>query len=103
MTKDELDQIKQLLAENNKQLDQNFRKLLKEIKAEVDPLHERMDAQREHINRVRQELREDIQAVEQNLSETIRQEAHVISDYFIEHDRQIEELQKAVGLKPKGN
>jgi hypothetical protein len=102
MTNGELQQFKKLLAENNKQLEQNLRQdfqiqlaennkqIRKEIKAEVDPLHERLDAQREQINNV-----------EKNLAETVRQETGMLADLIVDHDTQIEELQKAVGLRPK--
>src|SRR5687767_5634466 len=102
MTNDELQQFKKLLAENNQQLEQNFQKRLegnnkqirKEIKAEVDPLHERLDTQYKNLS-------SQINGVKTELNETIRQEASVIADLIIDHDEQIAELQKAVGLRPK--
>jgi hypothetical protein len=42
MTNDDLQQFQKLLEANNKQLRQDLRE---DIKAEVDPLHERLDAQ----------------------------------------------------------
>jgi uncharacterized membrane-anchored protein YhcB (DUF1043 family) len=75
--------IQKRLEENNKHIQQN-------IKAEVDPLHERLDAQREQIATVKTEL-----------SELIIQEAGAIANLIVDHDTQIEELQKAVGLRPK--
>jgi gas vesicle protein len=108
-TDDLVQQFKNLLEENNKQLEQNlqqdFQKQLaennkqirKEIKEEVDPLHERMDAQYKNltgqINTVRLEMKES----EKNILEQVKPLANLIVD----HDEQIAALQKAVGLRPK--
>ena len=109
MTNDELQQFRKLLEENNKQLghnlQQDFQKQLaennkqirKEIKEEVDPLHERMDTQYKNltgqINTVRLEIKES----EKNILEQVKPLANLVFD----HDEQIAALQKAVGLRPK--
>jgi chromosome segregation ATPase len=113
MTNDDLQQFKKLLEENNKQQDQNFQKRLG---AAVDPLHERLDTQYKNlsnqINDVRTELTEtrtELSSVEKNLSEKISQQAHDVADILAKavmpdidrHEKQITELQKAVGLRPK--
>jgi hypothetical protein len=108
-TDDLLHQFKQLLAENNKQLRQEVRE---DVKAEVDPLHERLDAQREQINSVeknlRQEIKESDNTVEKNLREEIKgsennilEQVKPLANLIFDHDEQIVELQKAVGLRPK--
>jgi hypothetical protein len=110
---DLLQQFKKLLEENNKQQDQNlqnrldaqdqkFQKRLeennkqirKEIRAEVDPLHERMDTQYKNLSG-------QINAVKTELSDLIIKEAGDLANLIVDHDTQIEELQKAVGLRPK--
>jgi predicted nucleic acid-binding Zn-ribbon protein len=106
MANDDLvQQFKKLLEENNKHLRQEIRE---DIKAEVDPLHERLDAQQErfttlekNISSVEKNLSSEIHAVKTELTEAIKQETSVIADLIIDHDTQIEELQKAVGLRPK--
>jgi hypothetical protein len=109
MTNDDLQQFKKLLAENNQQLEQNFQKRLEEnnkqlrqevredVKAEVEPLHERFDAQREHINTAEKNLRQEIKDSEKNIIEQFSP----ITNLVLDHDEQIAELQKAVGLRPK--
>jgi hypothetical protein len=114
---DLLQQFKKLLEENTNQLEQNFQKRQEEnnkqlrleiredtkaeIKSEVAPLHERMDTQYKNltskINTVEQNLRLEIKESEKNILEQVKPFADVILD----HDTQIEELQKAVGLRPK--
>jgi hypothetical protein len=49
MINDELQQFQKLLEENNKQLRQEIRE---DIRAEVDPLHERLDAQQKRLTTV---------------------------------------------------
>jgi uncharacterized protein involved in exopolysaccharide biosynthesis len=102
---DLLQRFKKLLEENNKQLRQ-------EVKAEVEPLHERFDAQREQINTVeknlRQEIKESDNTVEKNLrldikesEKNILEQVKPLANLLVDHDEQIAELQKAVGLRPK--
>jgi hypothetical protein len=103
---DLLHQFKKLLEENNKQLEQNFQKRQEEnnkqlrleihedIRAEVDPLHERMDTQYKNLSG-------QISEGKTELADLIRQEAGTLADLIVDHDTQIEELQKAVGLRPK--
>jgi hypothetical protein len=110
MTNDDLlQQFKKLLEENNKQQDKNFQNRLEEnnkqlrqevreeIKAEVDPLHDRLDAQREQINNVEKNLRQEIKDSEKNIIEQFSP----ITNLVLDHDEKIAELQKAVGLRPK--
>jgi hypothetical protein len=98
------------LEENNKQLRQEIREDNKaDIKAEVDPLHERMDTQYKNlsgqINAVKTELKE----VKTELTEKIDQQTHDVANILAgavmpdidRHDAEIKELQKAVGLRPK--
>jgi arginine deiminase len=101
MADDLLQQFKKLLAENNKQQAQDFQNRLD---AAVDPIHERLDAQREQINTVERKLSEQIarqgeqiNTVEKNILEQVKPLANLIFG----HDEQIAELQKAVGLRPK--
>lgn len=91
MTKDDLEQIDQLLLKRLK----NF------AKDEIDPLHERLDAQRDHIL-----------AVEKNLSSQVSREARdlagIIRDGVFpkldQQDEQIAELQEKVNIiKPRQN
>jgi hypothetical protein len=111
---DLLHQFKKLLEENNKQLEQNFQKrqeennkqlrleIREDIRAEVDLLHERMDTQYKNLTG-------QINAVKTELSEKISQQSHEVADILAKavmpdidrHEIQIEELQKAVGLRPK--
>jgi uncharacterized protein (DUF342 family) len=114
---DLLQQFKTTLAENNKQLRQEIREDNKAaIKAEVDPLHERLDAQRQQINTVEKNLSEQIARQEEQianvkaeLSEQISNQSHEVADVLAKavipdidrHEAQIAELQKAVGLRPK--
>lgn len=83
----------------NDDLLQQIDKLIqKRINEAVDPIHERFDAQREHINTVKTEL-----------SEKISQQSHEVADILAKavmpdidrHEVEIKELQKAVGLRPK--
>jgi predicted nucleic acid-binding Zn-ribbon protein len=84
---DLLQQFKKLIEENNKQLRLEIQEDNKAaIKAEVEPLHERFDAQREQIS-----------TVEKNIIEQFSP----ITNMVLDHDEQIGELQKAVGLCPK--
>ncbi len=129
---DLLQQFKKLLEENTNQLEQNFQKRQEdnnkqlrleiredtkaEIKAEVAPLHERLDAQREQINTVEKNLSEQITrqgkhiaTVKTELTEKIDQQTHAVADILAKavmpdidrHESEIKELQKAVGLRPK--
>jgi hypothetical protein len=100
MANDDLvQQFKKLLEENNKQLRQEIREDTKaEVKAEVDPLHERLDAQREQIANVKTELSEQISRESHDISEIIRD---AIIPKLDQHDEEIEQLQKAVGIRPK--
>jgi predicted RNase H-like nuclease (RuvC/YqgF family) len=75
MINDELQQFQKLLEENNKQLRQEIRE---DIRAEVDPLHERLDAQQKRFTTVEKNLSaqistvaKNISSVEKNLSEQI--------------------------------
>ncbi len=107
---DLLHQFKKLLEENNKQQDENLQKRLeennkqirKEIKSEVDLLHERMDAQREQIASVERNLSGQISAAKAEITHDV---ANLVSDTLIplydEQEAKITELQKAVGLRPK--
>jgi hypothetical protein len=110
---DLLQQFKKLLEENNKQQDENFQKRLD---AAVDPLHERLNAQREQITSVERNLSEQITrqgkhiaTVKMELTEKIDQQTHDVADILSKavmpdidrHETQIAELQKAVGLRPK--
>jgi TP901 family phage tail tape measure protein len=106
MTDDQLQQFKKLLAENNKELQQDFQNRLDKA---VDPIHERLDSQYKNlsgqINAVKTELKE----VKTELTEKIDQQTHDVADILSKavmpdidrHEAQIEELQKAVGLRPK--
>jgi hypothetical protein len=79
--------FQKLLEENNKQLRQEIREDNKAaIKAEVDPLHERMDAQREQIATVEKHIIEQFSP---------------ITNMVLDHDEKIEKLQKAVELHSK--
>jgi len=113
------------LEVNNHQLEQNFQKRLEEnnkqlrleiredtqtaIKAEVDPLHERMDTQYKNLSGQINAVKTELTEVKTDLSEKIGQQAHDVADILAEavmpdidkHEVQIEELQKAVGLRPK--
>ena len=115
---DLLHQFKKLLAENNKQLEQNFQRRQEEnnkqlrleiredtkaeIKAEVEPLHARMDTQYKNLTG-------QINTVRTELSGKIDQQAHDVADILAKavmpdidrHETQIKELQEAVGLRPK--
>jgi hypothetical protein len=114
MTNDDL--LQQLDTLIQKRLEENNKQIRKEIKAEVDPLHERLDTQREQINNVEKNLSGQINAVKTELkevktelSEKIDQQAHDVADILAKavmpdidrHDSEIKELQKAVGLRPK--
>jgi hypothetical protein len=91
--------IQQRLEANNKQLRQEVRE---DVKAEVEPLHERMDTQHKNLSR-------QISTVEKNLTGKIDQQAHEVADILAQavmpdidrHEEQITELQEAVGLRPK--
>jgi uncharacterized protein involved in exopolysaccharide biosynthesis len=104
-TDDLLQQFKTLLAENNKQLRQEIKE---DTKAEVAPLHERLDTQREQISNVEKNLRQEVKNSEKNLRQEIKvSEKNIIEQFspitnlVLDHDEQIAELQKAVGLRPK--
>jgi hypothetical protein len=90
--------IQKRLEENNKQQDESFQKRLD---AAVDPIHERLDTQYKNltsqINTIEKNLRLEIKESEKNILEQVKPLANLIVD----HDTQIEELQKAVGLRPK--
>jgi hypothetical protein len=102
MTNDELQQFKKLIDESNKQLRQELQQdFQNRLDAVVDPIHERLDTQREQISNVeknlRQTIKEDIKDSEKNIIEQFSP----ITNLVLEHDEQIAELQKAVGLRPK--
>lgn len=116
MTKDDLQQIDQLIQNrfdlNNKKLKQEIKI---DIKAEVEPIHERFDAQRDQITHLEQKitdvethLEQKITNVEKNLSAKINLEvtdlAEIIRDAIFPkldlHDEQIAQLQEETGLKP---
>jgi hypothetical protein len=94
MTKDDLEQIDQLLERRLKAELSNFGK------TEIDPLHERLDAQRDQTA-----------SVEKNLSAQISLEANDLADIIRDgifpkldkHDEQIVELQEEVGIKTRAN
>lgn len=121
MTKNGLGQIDQLIQKrfegNNRKLRQDLRK---DIKTEVNPLHDRLDVQRDQINDVKKDLsikidgvKKDlsvkIDKVKEDLSAQINREAQdivsILSDVVIskleQHDEQIAELQEEAGLKPR--
>jgi uncharacterized protein involved in exopolysaccharide biosynthesis len=95
---DLLQQFKELLAENNKQLRQEIKE---DTKAEVAPLHERLDAQREQINTVEKNLKQEIKQEIKDSEKNIIEQFSPITNLVLDHDEQIAELQKAVGLRPK--
>jgi DNA repair exonuclease SbcCD ATPase subunit len=104
-TDDLLQQFKTLLAENNKQLRQEIKE---DTKAEVAPLHERLDTQREQISNVEKNLRQEVKDSEKNLRQDIKDsEQHIIEQFspitnmVLDHDEKIEKLQKAVELHSK--
>jgi seryl-tRNA synthetase len=90
--------IQQRLEANNKQLRHEIREDTKaEVKAEVDPLHERLDAQREQINAVEQNLRQEIKesnnTVEKNLrldikesEKNILEQVKPLANLLVDHD-----------------
>ena len=95
--------FQKLLEENNKQLRLEIREDTKaEIKAEIEPLHERMDTQFKNLTG-------QINTVRTELSGKIDQQAHDVADILAKavmpdidrHETQIKELQEAVGLRPK--
>jgi hypothetical protein len=104
MTKDDLDQIDQLIQKlldaNNKQLRQEIRA---DTKAEVDPLHERLDTLRGQIASVEKNLSDKITLEAEDVSEIIRDAIFPKFDKHDEkladHDDKIAELQDKVGLK----
>ena len=109
--------FQKLLEENNKQQDENLQKRLednnkqirKEMKAEVDPLHERMDTQYKNLSGQINDVKTELKEVKTELSEKIDQQTHDVADILAKavmpdidrHDSEIKELQKAVGLRPK--
>jgi predicted nucleic acid-binding Zn-ribbon protein len=112
MTKDNLTQIDQLLQRslqaNNRQLRQELKK---DFKAEIDPIQERLDAQRVQINGVEKRLtgvEQQITGVEKRLSAQISLEVDditgLIRDVIIpkleQHDEQIAQLQEKIGIEP---
>jgi uncharacterized membrane-anchored protein YhcB (DUF1043 family) len=86
--------IQKRLEENNKHIQQN-------IKAEVDPLHERLDAQREQISTVEKNLSGQISDVYDLVGDPIIPKLDKHDEQLTQHDADIAELQKAVGLRPK--
>jgi chromosome segregation ATPase len=114
---DLLQQFRELLAENNKQQDENLQKRLEEnnkqirqeIRAEVDPLHERMDTQYKNLSGQINDVKTELKEVKTELSEKIDQQTHDVADILAKavmpdidkHKNEIKELQKAVGLNPK--
>ncbi len=110
MIKNDLDQIDQLIQKrldtSNKQLRQGLRENIRQdIKAEVDPLHERLDGQQNQFANVQEQIRE----AKKDLSAQITREAQdivsILSDVIVpklqEHDDQIAELQEEAGIKPR--
>jgi hypothetical protein len=84
------------LEENNKQLRLDVREENKAaIRAEVEPLHERMDTQYKNLSG-------QISAAKTEITHDI---ANLVSDTLIpmfdEQEAKIKELQKVVGLRPK--
>lgn len=86
MTKDDITKIDQLLQkrlqENNLQL---RHKLKNDIKTEVDPLHERLDAQREQITNLSAQLSRKTN----DITELIRD---IIIPKLEQHNEQIAQL-----------
>jgi hypothetical protein len=104
MTKDDLEQIDQLIQKrldaNNKQLRQEIRA---DVKAEVDPLHERLDTLRGQVASVEKKLSDKITLEAEDVSEIIRDSIFPKIDKHDEkladHDQKIADLQDEVGLK----
>jgi hypothetical protein len=95
---DLLQQFKKLLEENNKQLRQEIREDNKaDIRAEVDPLHERMDTQYKNLSGQIAQQGEQIAKVEKNIIEQFSP----ITNMVLDHDEKIEALEKAVELHSK--
>jgi predicted nucleic acid-binding Zn-ribbon protein len=95
MSNDDLSrQFKKLLEENNKQQAQDFQNRLD---AAVDPIHERLDTQHKNLSEQIAHQGEQIANVEKNIIEQFSP----ITNLVLDHDEQIGELQKAVGLRPK--
>jgi hypothetical protein len=123
---DLLQQFKELLAENNKQLEQNLRQdFQKRLDAQDQNFQKRLE---ENNKQLQQEIREDnkadikaevdplhermdtqyknltgqINAVKAEITHDV---ANLVGDTLIplfdEHEAKIAELQKAVGLRPK--
>ena len=91
---DLLQQFKKLLEENNKQQAQDFQNRLD---AAVDPIHERLDVQREQISNVEKNLRQEIKDSEKHIIEQFSP----ITNMVLDHDEKIEKLEKAVELHSK--
>lgn len=90
MTKDDLDQIDQLLR--------------RRLKEEIDPLHERLDALSGRISGVENNLVRVEKSLSGHISREVTDLAELIRDSvfpkLVKDDEQIHELQEAVGLKP---
>jgi|SRR5918992_1926359 hypothetical protein len=102
--------FQKLLEENNKQLRLEIREDNKaDIRAEVDPLHERMDTQYKNLSSEISTVEKNLSTTEKNLSGKIDQQTHDVADILAKavmpdidrHETEIKELQEAVGLRPK--
>jgi hypothetical protein len=83
------------------QIDKLIQKRLTEA---VDPLNERLDTQQERLVRIEKNLSEQIAQQGEQIAKV---EKHIIEQFspitnmVLDHDEKIDELQKAVGLRPK--
>jgi chaperonin cofactor prefoldin len=66
--------------------------LQKRLRAEVDPLHERMDTQYKNLSSQIAQQGEQIAKVEKNIIEQFSP----ITNMVLDHDEKIEKLEKAV-------
>lgn len=90
---------------DEKLLEQLERLINKQLKAEIEPIHERLDAQRDQINSVASQINK----VEKQLSAQITREAEDLAELIrdeifpklTKHDEQIAGLFEEVGIKPR--
>lgn len=92
MTREDLEQIDKLLEKRFKLEFSSFKK------NEIDPIHERLDAQRDQITKVEENLSMKISQEAEDIAEIIRD---VIFPNIDRHEVQIAELQEVVGIKPR--
>jgi gas vesicle protein len=89
----------------NEDLEQLDRLIQKRLKARIDPLHERFDAQQVQIRDLSKQNNDVARDLSAQISREAKDLAEIITEgvfpKLAEHDEQIAELQEEIGIKPR--